>query len=188
MKIILQILFVFGGLNLLGQSLTINPNPFIQRTQVCYTLTTADTITIAIFNRWGQQILTIVSNSITPAGVYCDSLIMDSFDDGVYVLSFRSKQKYFLGKQVIKSISASIQKVVKEERVRIYPNPVQGALTIETFGLKDKKLSISNMLGQTVMVYEGDLNRAFDLSEFSSGIYFFKIDGVSSTYKIIKVN
>jgi hypothetical protein len=189
MKNILLLFFGFSGLCISGQSLTVNPNPFAQRTQVCYTLTTADTITIAIFNRWGQEIVVIASNSITPAGVYCDSLIMDSFEDNVYFLSFRSRQKNFLAKQVIKSISASINEINNEEVVIIYPNPVKDMLTLKiSNSFKNKKLTLSNVSGETIKIFEIALDKNVDLSGLSNGIYFLKVEGLISSYKIIKIN
>jgi len=186
-----NILILFGILifsNCVGQSLTVNPNPFFQRTQVCYTLDVADTITIVIYDRWGQGILTLVSNSPTPAGVYCDSLILDSFEDNVYFLTLKNNQKNLTNIKIIKSASTSIQEKFTEMIFKVYPNPFQHFLRIE-FGSETARarLSIIDVFGQSICysssVYD---TQEIDFSFLSSGIYFLEFQ-TPIDQKVIKV-
>lgn len=190
-KFILSVTLYLSVFCLKGQSLTVNPNPFALRTQVCYTLTAADTITIVIYNKWGQEILSLVSNSNTPAGVYCDSLSMDTFTDNIYILTFKNRQKNLVNKQIIKSTSTSINEMPNDLPIRIYPNPAKNLLKIEFEGTETEsaRLALSNTLGQEVYSLNNlNQKQEIDLNFLPSGIYFLKLKDYSGqkTFKIIK--
>ena len=58
----------------------------------------------------------------------------------------------------------------------VYPNPVQGRFTVEGMG----QMTVSNMLGQTVMTKEIDGKTTIELVQ---GMYFVKLGGI--TRKIV---
>lgn len=78
----------------------------------------------------------------------------------------------------------------KNSNLRVYPNPTNGKLTIES-GSPIESVSISNLFGQIINVpnpYTGNLLYSLDMSLFSKGIYFITVktkDG-SVTQKILK--
>lgn len=90
-------------------------------------------------------------------------------------------------------IFASIYEQTPETFIRLFPNPTTGEFTLEINNTKSKNINfrIFSFLGQEVKEYSlapnGNSFRG-NLSDVASGIYFLtlNIDGVQSTYKIIK--
>ncbi|MGQ7944677.1 rhamnogalacturonan lyase family protein [Flavobacterium sp. WC2509] len=79
----------------------------------------------------------------------------------------------------------------------VYPNPTSGNFTVELNSLNegDGTISIVNIKGETVQqrnvtFVKGNQTLSFDISRFSSGVYFVKINGVDGTVtkKIVLVN
>jgi len=68
-----------------------------------------------------------------------------------------------------------------------YPNPVNDVLHFSS-NSPIEKVTISNMLGQTININTNSGNKSLDLSDLSNGNYFVKItiEGISKTIKIIK--
>ena len=61
-----------------------------------------------------------------------------------------------------------------DESIQVYPNPTNGSLNIE--GQGTMRISISNLLGQSVQETIADGNITLDLSHFESGMYFVRIE------------
>src|SRR5688572_19486372 len=97
MKILFTCVLFFLIKNLVAQTpidaLNAAPNPFSKRTQITYTIVSADTVTIKIMNMLGQNILSPVTKVFLQPGVYSDSLIMDSFPAGIYLASMEVGNK-----------------------------------------------------------------------------------------------
>src|SRR4051812_41901666 len=89
--------------------ISVNPNPFSKRAVVHYTVASADTITIDVFNQLGQAIVTVRSNYIISAGVYQDSLRMDTFPDGKYVIRIANLSKNLKTALFLKILSTGLQ-------------------------------------------------------------------------------
>ncbi len=75
------------------------------------------------------------------------------------------------------------------EEIKIYPNPTQGAVTIDFDGTYSGKLSLFNSLGQMLMSKTIDVkeNAMIDLSEFSKGIYIIRLSSGKNNNSYIKV-
>ncbi|GEM_PF-2612435 len=71
-------------------------------------------------------------------------------------------------------------------RIAAYPNPTTGHVTIENAGKAIKKISLFDVSGNIIQVYDNlNTNKVnIDLSAFSAGIYFIKIG--SKVSKVIK--
>lgn len=76
-----------------SDSISASPNPFSQRTLVSYTLANNDTISIRVYNMSGMLVVLLVNDSIVPAGTHQDSLRMDNFPDGIYIVSLFNRKK-----------------------------------------------------------------------------------------------
>lgn len=64
----------------------------------------------------------------------------------------------------------------KNEKLTIYPNPVNDVLYID--GLKQNHhCTIYNVIGEMMMDVENDLG-SIDVSELKQGVYFLRVDGV----------
>ena len=72
---------------------------------------------------------------------------------------------------------------------QVYPNPVSGKVTLCSNTFKECRIKISDIAGRVLLESGLSGKAVFDLSDFSSGIYFATlsfIDGSSVTKKIIK--
>lgn len=76
-------------------------------------------------------------------------------------------------------------KSIKEKVMKVYPNPTNGTIHIET--KNHSSVVIKNTLGEIVTVFEIDNNGMFDLSNYEKGIYFVEIksDSNQENFKII---
>lgn len=76
--------------------------------------------------------------------------------------------------------------------LKLFPNPVQNKLHIESAGNTDLELELSDPSGKIILNQQVHLNagsfQSLDLTGFSSGLYFLKIDVKDNqrVYKIIK--
>jgi hypothetical protein len=69
--------------------------------------------------------------------------------------------------------------VKERDLFTVYPNPSSGAFFIELKGieLKGSKITIIDMLGKEVMVFEADRDlMEMNVVEFSPGTYFVKLE------------
>jgi hypothetical protein len=75
--------------------------------------------------------------------------------------------------------------------VRIYPNPTQSQLTVETGNVSDATISMTDMQGKIMMTdivnNSAETKHTYDVSGYAKGIYFLTIttNGQSSTSKLI---
>ena len=74
---------------------------------------------------------------------------------------------------------------VSESNVRLYPNPTNGILNIESNG--EMTISVMNTLGQTILVSKANGNVTIDMSGFETGIYMIRIE-TENGIKTEKVN
>ena len=68
---------------------------------------------------------------------------------------------------------------VSASNVRLYPNPTNGMVNIESEG--SMNISVMNMLGQKVMETTATDNATLDLSGFGAGIYMIRIETANGT-------
>ena len=71
---------------------------------------------------------------------------------------------------------------VSNESFKLYPNPVEDYLYIQSSDTTIKNIDIYNMLGKRI--YTSSSENRLDMSSYSAGIYFVKIN--NSTFKIVK--
>ena len=67
-------------------SLSVFPNPFVSSTTIHFDLVQSDTITLRVFNTFGQTISTFFQSTILPSGSYNINLLGDSLIDGLYII------------------------------------------------------------------------------------------------------
>src|SRR5690348_11537954 len=72
-------------------TLAVNPNPFIKRTQAHYYLNYTDTTSLYVCDMTGVIVVTVFTNTPKVMGAYNDSIIMDNFPDGVYMVFLKPK-------------------------------------------------------------------------------------------------
>ena len=71
---------------------------------------------------------------------------------------------------------------VFNESFKLYPNPVEDYLYIQSSDTTIKNIDIYNILGEKI--YTSSSENRLDMSSYSAGIYFVKIN--NSTFKIVK--
>ena len=84
-------------------SLNVTPNPFQKRTCAVYSFSQNDTVSLIIYNNIGQTILNPKSDVISGSGYYQDSLIMDSYPDGIYFTHLKLGKRKTIVKKIIKT-------------------------------------------------------------------------------------
>lgn len=72
--------------------------------------------------------------------------------------------------------------VLSNESFKIYPNPVENYLYIQSYETTIKNIDIYNILGKKI--YSNNSENMLDMSYYDAGIYFIKIN--NSTFKIFK--
>ena len=74
--------------------------------------------------------------------------------------------------------------ISQNQKITFYPNPTDGKLSIVSESdLSSNKVTLFSYAGQELAIFNVN---SIDLSPFSSGIYFLKIEGQSVFYKILK--
>jgi hypothetical protein len=127
-----------------------------------------------------------------PSGIYQDSLIMDSYADGIYFVQLKLSHRKTIIRKIAKSNTAGI--VVNAHSLNgviIYPNPLINKLNInfEMNIAENYYIQITNTIGQTI--YSKDTltqKQEIDLSFLESGIYYLRVQNNSEqkVFKIIK--
>ena len=72
--------------------------------------------------------------------------------------------------------------IVSNESFKLYPNPVEDYLYIQSSDTTIKNIDIYNILGKKI--YSISSENSLDMSSYSAGIYFIKVN--NSTFKIVK--
>jgi uncharacterized protein (TIGR02145 family) len=103
-------------------------------------------------------------------------------------LDFKYKSSGF-SVRCIKDSLTQINKINYQEKIKIFPNPVQDKVNINCIEKLNQKMQLFNTLGQCVL--QKELNKNFDqidISFLTKGIYILKLTSTYGTYekKIIK--
>ncbi|TVZ54905.1 putative secreted protein (Por secretion system target) [Lutibacter sp. Hel_I_33_5] len=77
------------------------------------------------------------------------------------------------------------------KRIKLYPNPVQGYLTIKTSGIDLHSIVVYNAIGKRIFENKKEnlVSKKIDLSNLNNGIYFIKIstkNGKSIIKRVVK--
>ena len=173
-----------------SQTLSVNPNPFLQRTLASYTIASTDSVSLQLINVSGQVILTPVYNTILPAGTYQDSLLLDNFPLGIYYLVLKVKSGSPKTIKLIKQGPVGINEITFDASLNFFPNPIKDKLFLHfESSLKIDKISISNALGQIVhSVNNPQNNQEMDLGFLTEAIYYLKVENKTEQkfFKIVK--
>lgn len=172
-------------------AIEVNPNPFVKRTLVSYTVQIADTLSIFIYNQLGQAVDTVIYKQLKAQGMYQDSVKMDSKADGVYLLSIKDRTKLLVGLKIIKSSTTGIENIQENSKIKIYPNPAKNQITVELpeSETSNLKLELFGLLGQVLFTKNGPATKELiDVRLLPEGIYYLKVQSNlnQKIFKIIK--
>lgn len=172
-----------------ADSMNITPNPFTQRTAVSYTLAVNDTVSILVYNMAGMQIITLRNDSAAAAGAYQDSLIMDSYQPGVYIVRFTTKGGSSLLKKIVKQGPVGFMTISGTEGPKVFPNPFSDKLTFtEEGGNGTVTVTVFDLLGQPVFYRDSVASGTLDLGLLGAGTYYLMLRNEAGTrfLKVIK--
>jgi len=192
--LIINSLFIFSQtenkneLLLDTSSFIVTPNPFVDTTNIYFTLTDADTTTLKILSITGAEVSKIIDNEILQQGQYHYTYINDSLDDGIYLLVLNVNSDNFV-KKILKTDSINyISDISKTNNLNIYPNPAKDYINIKFTDNSKKEISIINETGQVIFKKECfETETKIKTSSFNSGIYFIivKNKNIIGTSKFI---
>jgi hypothetical protein len=133
-------------------TLTITPHAsFVDTLVFSFGTDEGDTITLEMYNRWGNRIVSFLNKEIMPADnyeyIYAGG---DSLETGTYFVSFIRNGSREGTKYVYKTDSAvGIRKnKVATDYLFLYPNPSTTYITIGIEG--EKQIAITNLQGKEV--------------------------------------
>ena len=112
----------------------------------------------------------------------CHFTIKNSEDEVLYTSGNHSDGVFLTYNNDCENVSVA---EVSVSNVRLYPNPTNGILNIESNG--DMTISVMNVLGQKVIETTAIGNTTIDLSGFGEGIYMVRIE-TENGIKTEKVN
>ena len=162
-----------GQSQVLRDSLSINPNPFCNATTIHFDLVNNDTVSLVVYNIYGEVEKQIYSNKLLSAGTYSLNYSGDSLVDGVYILILQNgihKKKVL---KISKQCSALIQNPITENRNMIlYPNPTEDIVIISIQGLKT--IVITNIHGQYIKTIKTE-SQTISLADLLGGTYLLSI-------------
>lgn len=175
---------------------TASPNPFISSTIITIYDLASDTITLKIYNQFGNLITSFFTDTIL-SGTISISFNADTLPDGVYIASLKKNSETF-NKNLVKTITADQSEILNLKfPILIFPNPVGNDFTVEF------EASVNSLIQFTVHDYTGKqvlqiqkqqlqarkYQEQINTEQLANGFYFFiaNINGQIQTFKLIKM-
>lgn len=103
-----------------------------------------------------------------------NTLSIDNLPLGIYTYTVTDGN----GCEIVGSVDLSTVSIIDlaQFNIRLYPNPANDLITIESDALLNEVLYIQNIVGQTVKTIQlSNKIQSLDISDLNSGIYFCKI-------------
>jgi hypothetical protein len=170
----ITLFLIIGLTNLVSQAqtasavFTVSENPFINSTNLTINNLSNDTISLKVYNRWGQIVEDFYDN-IVLTGTYTVTFSADTLSDGNYIASLVLNGQYHTI-NLVKSQSSSIMERDNLEKIEVYPNPIAGRITIHAKNIKN--IEIYNLSG---VLIESTIQNDIDLSKQAKGTYIVKV-------------
>lgn len=189
-KLILSFILTVFALVVKGQSVTASPNPCLQRTLVSYSLPLSDTISLKVYDLTGKEIIILKSTQYLNAGSYNDSLKLDAFNPGIYMVYLKTQNQMQIVAKVVKTGVTSIPVVARPAQTNVFPNPATQTLNIEfETSQLGSQVTLYNSLGQVVYTEKINASKSsIDLYPYAKGLYtLFVVNPTGSkAFKIVK--
>ena len=161
-------------------SLYISPNPFDSITIIHFNIVHNDTITLQVYDRWGNAVRTFFQNTYLPSGSYSINFIADSLPYEMYLVGlFINSTTHLALAAYHLALGINENEIVKQKQF-IYPNPTTGILNVS--GKNIKSISIFDLSGKKIFT---DIKKqdfvSIDISNIPKGIYIIKVEQQDST-------
>jgi hypothetical protein len=170
----------FGLLAQNEPTLDIAPNPFVDTTSFVFTLPISDTVSLVVYDRWGQLIDTPVNEQLMPQGTHSVIFIGDTIP---YPYAVENIEIPIISP--VNSVKNELDNYVNFE---VYPNPTIGQINVTGLTQETTRVVVYNVLGE--LVYDDRLiDNQLDLSSLSSGAYILHVTQRKTTFrkKVIKL-
>lgn len=161
------------------------PNPFIDSTVITVHNVENDTVTLDVYNRWGQNVAHYY-DSVVMSGTFSVTFAGKALPEGVYIAALTlDGQRFSL--PLIKDSSAitAIQPSPEPQGIQVVPNPVMNRLAVITL-LEVQELELYDLNGKKLM----ETSQAnLDLQGLGKGLYLLHVRTKTRAYirRIIKL-
>jgi len=149
-----------------------SPNPCDSYTNIFFTTSQKDTLSLDVYNRFGTLQKNIFSGAVLPAGTYSVTYQTNNLTDGVYIISLKINSKYN-GAKLVKMQNVGINtNTVSNNDVVIFPNPTYDKINLTNV---DKTYFVlTDLTGKYIL--EGlTINNSIDVSNILNGIYILQV-------------
>ena len=153
-------------------SLYLSPNPFDSITIIHFNIVHNDTITLQVYDRWGNAIRTYFQNTFLPSGSYAINFIADSLPYTTYIVALSINSTSHLSAIAYHQAVGIIENEIVNQKQFIYPNPTTGLLTIPYGGIKN--VIVTDLNGRILKNITMSTNM-ISLSDLKSGTYIVSI-------------
>lgn len=170
-------------------SLSVFPNPISSSTTIHFDIVQTDTITLNVFNSFGETVRTYFESTVLTNGSYNVSLNGDSLEDGMYVIRLEiGSTKKITVKAVKNSTTSSLPDYNSiKQNFTIYPNPTKDLLIIPSDGYRT--IIFTSQGGQTIKSMSSHLN-VISIADLDPGQYIMTVfterNELIITQKILK--
>lgn len=170
--VVVGLITIAGKAQTKDSTLTISQNPFATSTVITIHDLTNDTISLIIYNRWGNAVADFFEN-IVLSGTVSVTFNADTLPSDIYLLLFTLNSVNFVY-QLVKTSSANVEIYGNDKEFNVYPNPTLDKILIEsTYEIKEIRIFDCN--GRKVLDQKNDYNNGIDLTKLKKGIYLLHI-------------
>ena len=174
----LMIVVVVGLITIAGQAqtkdsvLTFSENPFVTSTVITIHDLTNDTISLKIYDRWGNKVADFFEN-IVLSGTVSVTFNADTLLSNLYVVFFTLNSADFVF-NLVKTSSANVEVYSFTKELTVYPNPALDKIFIKSTN-DIKEIRIFDCNGRKVLEQKNDYNNGIDLTDLKKGIYLLHV-------------
>ncbi|PCI19421.1 hypothetical protein COB64_03760 [Candidatus Wolfebacteria bacterium] len=193
--IVIAVILLSLHFRLLAQNeptVTIAPDPFVDTTTITFSLSFSDTVSLIVYNQFGELIDSILNEQLMPAGTQSIQFIGDTLPIGKY-FAHLDVDTHLIVTQFIKIGQLTLGEVrygLEQLNINIFPNPTTGLITITNLPQEITKIAVYNVLGELVLNQELiESNKALiHLDDLPNGVYFLQVSNGENamSVKVIK--
>ncbi len=191
---IIALLVLIGASNFLlkaQDSISIFPNPTTGPVTIEISLSHTDTVTINIYNRWGQVAIHPITDTILQIGIHPILIDLSTKANEVYfgLVAFRHSDRRIF--QILKQATLFIhaETNLTQNQIQIFPNPVGQFMKIaipENMISKPCNLTLFNLQGNKIKIVQMDQcdnELVVELENIPNGMYFLRIENEQGFYQ-----
>lgn len=190
----------FGLLAQNEPTLDVVPNTFVDTTSFIFTLSTSDTVSLVVYNFFGEVIDSLIKEQLIPQGTQTIMFVGDTLPIGQYLVSL-DVDTHFISKKFVKVgvlVIGIEDNKLNELNIKNYPNPFSYYglnISYEITRNAYVHFSLFDYTGKEMLTINkgykpvGKYIEHIDTNPLTPGMYFLiaNINGQIQTNKIIKL-